>query len=52
MIYNDDIKRNFLKNAEPEIETQKPILNEKIEEKSDGSIINIEINKYLMDSFL
>ena len=45
MIYNDDIKRNFLKNAEPEIETQKPILNKKIEEKSDGSIINIEINK-------
>lgn len=45
MIYNDDIKRNFLKNAEPEIETQKTILNEKIEEKSDGSIINIEINK-------
>ena len=25
MLYNDDIKRNFLKNAEPEIETQKPI---------------------------
>ena len=45
MIYNDDIKRNFLKNAEPEIETQKPILDEKIDEKSDSSIINIEINK-------
>jgi len=45
VIYNDDIKRNFLKNAEPEIETQKPIFKEKIEEKSDSSIINIEINK-------